>query len=104
MMDRRSFLRACSLVAAGVIAADQLEILDRLAPRSLFAGWRPPVVGGREIRLVDWAKRLDPNGEVARVVELLNASNELLLDYPLTALPRSSSRGGSPIIQWRPLA
>lgn len=37
MLSRRAFLRASSLVAAGVIAHDQLDILDRLAPRSLFA-------------------------------------------------------------------
>lgn len=42
MMNRREFLRASALIAAGTIAADQLEILDRLAPRRLFAGWSAP--------------------------------------------------------------
>ena len=41
MTNRREMLRTMGLVAAGVIAADQLEILDRLAPRSLFAGGIP---------------------------------------------------------------
>lgn len=37
MLSRREFLRKSALVTAGVIAAHQLELLDRLAPRSLFA-------------------------------------------------------------------
>lgn len=41
MLSRREFVRGAALVAAGVIAADQLEILDRIAPRSLFGGWSP---------------------------------------------------------------
>ena len=50
MMNRREMFRTMGLVAAGLIAADQLEILDRLAPRSLFASadiaspWPPGVL------------------------------------------------------------
>jgi hypothetical protein len=36
MMDRRLFLRRAALSAAGAIAADQLELLERLAPRRRF--------------------------------------------------------------------
>ena len=32
-MDRRSFLRRAALVAAGAVAGDQLEVLDRLTHR-----------------------------------------------------------------------
>lgn len=42
MMERRQFLRRCALIAAGVVAADQLDVLEMLAPRRLFAGWSPP--------------------------------------------------------------
>lgn len=38
MMQRREFLRRCALIAAGVVAADQLDVLEMLAPRRLFAG------------------------------------------------------------------
>lgn len=38
MMQRREFLRRASLIAAGVVAADQLDVLEMLAPRRLFAG------------------------------------------------------------------
>jgi hypothetical protein len=41
-MDRRSFLRAAGLVAAGVVAGDQLELLERLTHRRrFFPGWSP---------------------------------------------------------------
>lgn len=39
-MDRRLFLRNAALLAAGVIAADQVEIVERLAhQRRLFPAW-----------------------------------------------------------------
>lgn len=40
-MNRRDFLRRSALIAAGVVAADQLELLERLAHRRVFAGWSP---------------------------------------------------------------
>lgn len=36
MIDRRSFLRSAALIATGVVAADQLEILERLTARRVF--------------------------------------------------------------------
>lgn len=38
-MERRTWLRRAAIIAAGAVAADQLELLDRLAPRRLFAAW-----------------------------------------------------------------
>lgn len=36
-MDRRLFLRRASLIAAGIVAADQLDLLDRLSwSRTMF--------------------------------------------------------------------
>lgn len=35
-MNRRDFLRNAAIIAAGAIAADQLELLERLAPRRLY--------------------------------------------------------------------
>ena len=41
-MDRRLFLRNTSLLAAGVVAADQLELLERLTwKRRFWSGWSP---------------------------------------------------------------
>lgn len=39
MLSRREFARNCALLAAGTVTLDQLEVLDRMAPRSLFAAW-----------------------------------------------------------------
>jgi len=35
-MNRRDFLRNAAIITAGAIAADQLELLERLAPRRLY--------------------------------------------------------------------
>jgi hypothetical protein len=53
-LDRRSFLRRAALVAGGVVAADQLEILDRLGwVRSLFPGWRATTSGRALLTLAE---------------------------------------------------
>lgn len=38
-MDRRLFLRNSALLAAGTATLDSLEVIDRIAPRKLFAAW-----------------------------------------------------------------
>lgn len=38
-MNRRDWLKNAALLVAAGVAADQLELLDRLQPRSLFAAW-----------------------------------------------------------------
>ena len=41
-MDRRRFLRRAALIAAGAVAADQIELLERLTwRRRFFPGWSP---------------------------------------------------------------
>lgn len=54
-MDRRQFFRRSALIAAGVVAADQLELLEKLTwKRTLFPGWSPksPDVWGHQMRMV----------------------------------------------------
>lgn len=56
--------------------------------------------------LLDWAKSIDPNGKTATVVELLNQSNEVLLDMPwlegnLPTGHRTTVRTGLPTSTWR---
>lgn len=42
-MNRRDFLRRSALIAAGVVAADQIDLLDRLGwRRKFFPGWTAP--------------------------------------------------------------
>lgn len=63
-------------------------------------------LGGVTLSLMDWAKNLDPDGGIAKVVELLNQSNEILLDmvWQEGNLPtghRATVRTGLPTAAWR---
>lgn len=58
------------------------------------------------LTLADWAKRLDPNGKVPAIVELLEVTNEILIDmlYMEGNLPtghRTTVRTGLPTVAWR---
>lgn len=60
------------------------------------------------VTLLDFARSLDPNGTTADVVELLNQTNEVLMDmnYIEGNLPtghRSTIRSGLPTVIWRKL-
>lgn len=49
-MNRREWLRGAALIGAGVVAADQLELLDRLGwKRRFFAGAEFDTTNPREI-------------------------------------------------------
>lgn len=58
--------------------------------------------------LMDWAKSLDPDGQVAAVVELLNQTNEMMADMTyvegnLVTGHRHTIRTGLPTPTWRKL-
>jgi len=58
------------------------------------------------LTIVDWAKRLDPDGNVPVIAELLAQTNELLADMPFVQgnLPtghRTTVRTGLPTVYWR---
>lgn len=64
------------------------------------------VVGATVPTLVDVAKRLDPNGSIATIAELLAQTNEILIDMPFMEgnLPtghRTTVRTGNPTVAWR---
>lgn len=64
------------------------------------------VVGASSLTLADWAKRVDPDGKIARVIELLSITNEILIDMPFSEgnLPTGSRvtvRAGLPAVAWR---
>lgn len=64
------------------------------------------VLGTTTLTLIDWAKRLDPNGALAEIVEVLNTTNEINQDVPYIEgnLPtghRSTIRTGIPVPTWR---
>jgi hypothetical protein len=56
--------------------------------------------------LVDWAKRLDPDGKTSEIVELLGQTNEILADMQwmegnLPTGHRTTVRTGLPTVAWR---
>jgi hypothetical protein len=58
------------------------------------------------LTLADWAKRLDPDGKVPTIVELLATTNEILLDMVwregnLPTGHRTTVRTGLPTVAWR---
>jgi hypothetical protein len=58
------------------------------------------------LTLLDWAKRLDPDGKVPTIVELLSQTNEILTDsvWAEGNLPtghRTTVRTGLPTVYWR---
>jgi hypothetical protein len=65
-----------------------------------------PTLGINVLTLADWAKRLDPDGKVPSIVELLSQTNEILTDmlWQEGNLPtghRLTQRTGLPEVAWR---
>jgi hypothetical protein len=65
-----------------------------------------PVLAANALTLLDWAKRLDPNGSVPTIVELLSQTNEILTDMQwiegnLPTGHRTTIRTGLPTVYWR---
>lgn len=63
-------------------------------------------LGANVLTLADWAKRLDPQGKVSQIVELLGQSNEILTDMlwkegNLPTGERTTVRTGLPTVAWR---
>ncbi len=64
------------------------------------------VLSDTNLTLLDVAKRLDPNDQVARIIELLSQNNQILDDIPwkegnLTTGERTTVRTGLPTPTWR---
>ena len=65
-------------------------------------------VGDSNLTLADWTKRLDPNGKIDKIVEILNDTNEILDDMVwmegnLPTGHRTTVRTGLPTAYWRML-
>lgn len=63
---------------------------------------------GTKLTLADHAKRLDPDGSVSKIVEMLNETNEILddmvwLEGNLPTGHRTTIRTGLPSVTWRKL-
>lgn len=63
-------------------------------------------VGALAFTLSDWARQIDPDGSIAKIVEILNDTNEILDDMMWVEgnLPtghKTSIRSGLPSVTWR---
>ena len=63
-------------------------------------------LGTSVLTLADWAKRLDPDGKIPMIVELLEQTNEILIDMlwlegNLPTGHRVTVRTGLPTVAWR---
>lgn len=79
------------------------EWLGNLSTMTLVIG---AVLSTGALTLADWAKRLDPDGKVPVIVELLAQTNEILLDMRwiegnLPTGHRTTVRTGLPTVAWR---
>jgi hypothetical protein len=108
-------LMPSSLLAASVGSAAAADLVGFLPQLSLGdwatiagVGMLGATLSSNALTLADWAKRLDPDGKVPSIVELLAQSNELLADMTFTEgnLPtghRTTIRTGLPTVYWRML-
>lgn len=65
-----------------------------------------PTIGNTNLTLMDHARRLDPDGKIARIAEMLNEVNEILDDLVFiegntTTGHKSTIRTGLPTVAWR---
>lgn len=63
-------------------------------------------LGTNVLTLADWAKRLDPDGKIAKIVEMMSQTNDILQDmlFKEGNLPtgdRTTIRTGLPSVYWR---
>lgn len=92
------------VLSAAHLGAHAAPVLpDWLLTGTLVLG---AVLGTGALTLADWAKRLDPDGKVPVIVELLSQTNELLEDMlwmegNLPTGHRTTVRTGLPSVTWR---
>jgi hypothetical protein len=96
-----------SLSAATVVTDSATSIGHWLTfDKLLFIGVFGVTLGTGALTIADWAKRLDPDGKVPVIVELLAQTNEVLLDMRwiegnLPTGHRTTVRTGLPTVAWR---
>ena len=105
-MNRFRSLTMFALIAIAVVAA--FAVGDLIV--KLLIGASPVMMAvtlnTNVLTLLDWGKRLDPDGKVPDIVELLSITNEILLDMlwregNLPTGHRTTIRTGLPTVAWR---
>src|SRR5688572_8863462 len=94
------------LLVIAVIAVKLTDVTYQWLPQGEDGLMLGTTIGATVLTLIDWAKRLDPNGKVDKVVELLAQTNEMLPDMlwregNLPTGHRVTVRTGLPQVFWR---
>src|SRR5688572_18408 len=94
------------LLVIAVIAVKLTDVTYQWLPQGEDGLMLGTTIGATVLTLIDWAKRLDPNGKVDKVVELLAQTNEMLPDMlwregNLPTGHRVTIRTGLPQVFWR---
>jgi hypothetical protein len=76
-LSRRAWLRAAMMGAAG-LTLDPEQLL--WTPKAMIVVPAMPTTLTTRVTLAEWARRMDPHGTTAGLVELLLQSNDLLSD------------------------
>lgn len=98
--------RYVQLTALAVVAL-VMALTGHLSQNEALAiGFVGATIGESVLTLADWAKRLDPDGKVPTIVELLSQSNDVIKDmlFKEGNLPtgeRTTVRTGLPTVAWR---
>lgn len=99
---KQRFFQALYLIALTVIGIITISFLDVGSSGVVLAA----TLGTSMLTLADWAKRLDPDGSVSVIVEMLSQTNEILTDMiwgegNLPTGHRTTVRTGLPGVAWR---
>jgi len=89
-IDRRAFLRALAASAVGM-TLDPERLLWVPKPMIVVPAM-PALYTGGPATLLEWARRMDPDGKIARIVELINQSNGILDDLRWIEAPTQIDR------------
>ena len=93
-------------LAIGFSPPDALAAVQHTVQHSPVLGVMGATLGANVLTLSDWAKRLDPDGKIPQIVEMLNQTNEILDDMLFIEANnitshRTTVRTGLPAVAWR---
>lgn len=103
---KRLFSGATLFAAIAMFALGAAYAVPEAAAAAISIALAGATLGTATLTLADWAKRLDPDGKVPTIVELLSQTNEILIDMRwmegnLPTGHRTTVRTGLPAVAWR---
>ncbi len=99
-------MKKTTWIAVAVLAALWVLVMPEVAFAAVSVAGAGATLATGNLTLADWAKRLDPDGKVPTIVELLSQTNEILTDMAwqegnLPTGHRVTVRTGLPAVAWR---